>query len=94
MNESLVDKLTALPDFMRLYQQECAILEVTELVCELMDEQDVSHKELADRLGETEDYIDQILDGTEEMTLRAVSDLLFVLGRSLEVTAVVLTVNK
>ena len=80
--ETLTEKLTKTADGMRLYQQERAILEVTELVCQLMDEQDVSRSELATRLGRTKGYITQLLDGRANMTVRTISDVFTALDRA------------
>ncbi len=80
--ETLTEKLTKTAEGMRLYQQERAILEVTELVCQLMDEQDVSRSELATRLGRTKGYITQLLDGRANMTVRTISDVFTALDRA------------
>ena len=80
--ETLTEKLTKTADGMRLYQQERAILEVTELVCQLMDEQDVSRSELATRLDRTKGYITQLLDGRANMTVRTISDVFTALDRA------------
>ena len=82
MAETLTEKLTKTAEGMRLYQQERAILEVTELVCQLMDEQDVSRSELAKRLGRTKGYITQLLDGRANMTVRTISDVFTALDRA------------
>ena len=62
------------------WNQERAILDVTEMVCRIMKESGVSRSELANRLSKTKGYITQLLDGTANMTLRTVSDALTVLG--------------
>ena len=80
--ETLTEKLTKTAEGMRLYQQERAILEVTELICQLMDEQDVSRSDLAKRLGRTKGYITQLLDGRANMTVRTISDVFTALDRS------------
>lgn len=80
--ETLTEKLTKTAEGMRLYQQERAILEVTELVCQLMDEQDVSRSELAKRLNRTKGYITQLLDGRANMTVRTISDVFTSLDRA------------
>ena len=49
MSETLIERLTKTAEGMRLYQQERAIQELTELACEIMAEQDVSRSELARR---------------------------------------------
>ncbi len=80
--ETLTEKLTKTADGMRLYQQERAILEVTELLCQLMDEQEVSRSELATRLDRTKGYITQLLDGRANMTVRTISDVFTALNRA------------
>lgn len=83
MSESLIEKLTKTTEGMRLYQQERAIEELTELICEIMQEQGVSRAELARRLGKTKGYITQLLDGRTNMTVRTVSDVLLAFGRTI-----------
>jgi transcriptional regulator with XRE-family HTH domain len=82
MGETLTERLTKTPEGMRLYQQERAIQELTDLVCELMEEQDLSRSELAQRLGKTKGYITQLLDGRTNMTVRTISDLFAALNRT------------
>lgn len=82
MGETLTERLTKTPEGMRLYQQERAIQELTDLVCELMDEQGVSRSELARRLGRTKGYITQLLDGRANMTVRTISDVFTALDRA------------
>src|SRR3974377_1125834 len=77
--KTLIEKLTATPEGMRLYQQERAIQEATDLICEIMEEDGVSRAELARRLGKTKGYITQLLDGRTNMTVRTLSDVLSVL---------------
>jgi transcriptional regulator with XRE-family HTH domain len=83
MGETLTEKLTGTPQKMRLYQQERAILEMTEIICELMQEQNVTRSELAKRLGTTKGYITQLLDGRTNMSIRTMSDVFAALDRSL-----------
>ncbi len=83
MSGGLIERLTGTPEGMRLYQQERAIQEVTDLICELMDEQNVSRAELAKRLGKTRGYITQLLDGRANMTVRTISDVFLALGRAI-----------
>lgn len=83
MPKGLTEKLTGTPEGMRLYQQERAILEVTELICQLMQEQGVTRAELAKRLGRTKGHVSQLLDGGRNMTIQTVSDLLVALGHAI-----------
>ena len=88
MSRTWIDRLTETTENKRFFQQEKTILEVTELICELMDEQGISRTELAKKLGYTKGYISQLLDGTANMTLRTLSDVLFALGNELKARAV------
>lgn len=83
MAETLTERLTATPEGMRLYQQERAILELTELVCEIMEEKGVSRSDMARRLGKTKGYVTQLLDGRANMTVRTISDVFGALDRAL-----------
>lgn len=83
MARTLMERLTAKPEGMRLYQQERAILEVTELICEAMEEQNVNRADLARRLGRSRGYITQLLDGRANMTIRTISDVFTALDRAL-----------
>lgn len=64
-----------------LWNQEGAILDTTELICELMKEAGVSRSQLAHRLGKSKGYVTQLLDGSRNMTIRTVSDVLTNLGQ-------------
>jgi transcriptional regulator with XRE-family HTH domain len=68
------------PEFAKLLAQEDLILEVTETLCELLEREKISRKELADRLGKSKGFISQLLNGGRNLTLRTVSDILHVLG--------------
>lgn len=74
--------LTSTPGGMRLYQQERAIQELTDLICELLEKQNVSREELALRLGKTKGYINRLLDGRINMTVRVISDVFMALNRA------------
>lgn len=82
MTETLVERLTRTPEGMRLYQQERAIQEITELICEVMEEEPISRSELAKRLGKSKGYITQLLDGRSNMTVRTISDVFTALRRA------------
>lgn len=63
-----------------LWNQDEAILDTTELICRLMKEQGVTRAELAKRLGTTKGNVTQMLDGSRNLTIRTVSDVLSHLG--------------
>src|SRR5208337_111420 len=74
------------PEFQRLLAQEELILEVTEVLCGLLEEETISRKELADRLGKTKGFVSQLLNGGRNLTLRTVADILHVLGYKVSLT--------
>jgi len=78
--KTLMDKYLEDPEFARLVAQGDLIMEVTETLCELLEKEGVSRKELADRLGKTKGFVSQLLNGGRNLTLRTVADILHVLG--------------
>ena len=78
--KTLLDKYLEDPEFARLMAQGDLIMEVTETLCELLEKEKVSRKELADRLGKTKGFVSQLLGGGRNLTLRTVGDILHVLG--------------
>lgn len=94
MISTWIDRLTETSDDKRLFQQEKTILEVTELICALMKEQNVSRKILAERLYKTKGYVSQLLDGEANMTLRTLSDVLYALGKELQASTVPMLRNQ
>lgn len=85
MRETQIERFAKDPEAMRLFQQERAILEVTERICELMEEKGVSRTELAARLGKTKGHVSQLLDGSRNLTLRTLADVFTALGESMYV---------
>lgn len=79
-----VDETNKTPEDKRLFAQEQAILEVTELACKLMGEQGISDAGLAKKMGISKRRIVNMLDGRRNMTIREVSDLLFHLNHRFE----------
>jgi transcriptional regulator with XRE-family HTH domain len=68
------------PEFAKLMAQGDLIMEVTETLCELLEKEKISRKELADLLGKSKGFISQLLGGGRNLTLRTVADILHVLG--------------
>ena len=68
------------PEFRRLLAQEELILEVTEVLCGLLETETISKKELAERLGKSKGFVSQLLNGGRNLTLRTLADILHVLG--------------
>jgi transcriptional regulator with XRE-family HTH domain len=84
--KTLMDKYLEDPEFARLMAQGDLIMEVTETLCELLEKEKISRKELADRLGKTKGFISQLLNGGRNLTLRTVADILHVLGYKVSLT--------
>lgn len=84
MARTELEQFTADREQMRLFQQEYLILQVTERICELMEEQGLSRAELAKRLGTSKGYISQLLDGSANITLRKLADVMAALGLAAE----------
>ncbi|MGB8873226.1 MAG: helix-turn-helix domain-containing protein [Desulfobaccales bacterium] len=74
------------PEFRRLLAQEELILEVTEVLCGLLEAETISKKELANRLGKSKGFVSQLLNGGRNLTLRTVADILHVLGYKVSLT--------
>jgi transcriptional regulator with XRE-family HTH domain len=87
MSKSHIEKLISNREGMRLYQQERLILDTTEQICEVMEEQGISRTELANQLGKSKAFISQLLNGSHNMTLRTLSDVFVALGLAVHVDA-------
>lgn len=82
---TLIESMTQTPEDQRLFEQERVIVEVTEMISKLMEEQDVSKTELARRLETSRANVTQMLDGRRNMTLRTLVDVVFHLGASVSI---------
>lgn len=71
-----------------LFQQEETILEITEMICEVMDKKGISRADLAKRLGKSRSFVSHLLNGDRNMTLRTLSDILHSMECRLSSTAV------
>jgi transcriptional regulator with XRE-family HTH domain len=71
--------------YKRRLAQETLILDVTEEICTVMEEQGISKSELARLLKKSKGFVSQILSGERNMTLRTVADIANVLGYEFEV---------
>jgi transcriptional regulator with XRE-family HTH domain len=85
MATSIIDDMDD-PEFRKLLAQEELILEVTETLCGILENEKISRKELADRLGKSKGFISQLLNGGRNLTLRTVADILHVLGYRVTLT--------
>ncbi len=82
---TLSERITRTKAGMKKWQQERAIFETTERICDLMEEQGVTRSRLARRLGRTKGYISQLLDGQRNMTIRTLSDVFLALDRAVHI---------
>jgi transcriptional regulator with XRE-family HTH domain len=67
------------------YWAEMPIIEFTEDICRLMDEQGVSRAELARRLGTSRAYITKLLGGDANFTLQTMTKISMALGAAVHV---------
>jgi predicted XRE-type DNA-binding protein len=79
--KSMLDKFLEDPESARLFCQEQMILAMTELVCRELDEKNLSRKQLANKMGISAVELSEMLEGGENFTIRAFSDMLFFLDK-------------
>ena len=83
----LFTKLTSTPEGMKLYQQERASLEMTGLICRILEEEGITRKRLGKRIGKSKKYIDEFLDGMKKMDVRKISNILLALNHEVHFSA-------
>jgi transcriptional regulator with XRE-family HTH domain len=76
-----IERFESVPEGKRLLDQERLILQATEAIIKLMQQQDVSRTELARRLGRSKGWISQLLAGEANFTLRTLADVFGALER-------------
>lgn len=74
------DELRDTVEYERLLEEERLILQAQELLCTLMERDEVSRAELARRIGSTRAHITQLLSGNRNLTLRTLAGLSHALG--------------
>ncbi len=82
MTANWKDKLRQDDEGRRLLEQERLIIEVTEAIATLLEEQDVSRSELARRIGKSPAFVTKLLRGDNNFTLRTLSDVFTALEKS------------
>lgn len=90
---TVIDELTSTPEGMRAYQRARTELEVTELIAALMEDRGIDQGGLADLLGVSKRAVKRMMADGQHMTLKKLSDVLLVLGHSVRVEAVPLTLS-
>jgi transcriptional regulator with XRE-family HTH domain len=79
--KSLLAEMLEDRENLRLFLQARAIYDVTDQIEELLTEQGVSRADLARRLGKSEKWVAELLDGEGNKTIRTVADVFAVLNR-------------
>src|ERR1700676_5155525 len=74
MNKTYLERFLEKPENLRLFLQERAVHDVTDLLEASMKEVGVSRSELARRLGVSRSWVTQLLDGEANKTIRTVAD--------------------
>lgn len=58
------------------------IMDVTEAICEMIEKEGISRQELANRIGRTKGFVSQLLNGSRNMTLNTLAEIVVALGYS------------
>lgn len=76
-----IKRFESTPEGKQLLDQERLILQATERILDLMQQQNVTRTELAQRLGKSKSWISQMLAGEANFTLRTLADVFGALGQ-------------
>ena len=82
-----IEQLEATPEDRRLLEQERVLFEAGESICAVMEVQNVSRNELAQRLGCSPAFITKLLRGSNNFTLRTLADVYSALDWSVHLVA-------
>jgi hypothetical protein len=80
MKKTFVEKFVEDIDNLRVFQQERAIVEVTDLLESALEQSGISRSEFARMLGKSKGWVTQLLDGEGNKTVRTIADAFAVLG--------------
>src|SRR5688500_2443829 len=67
---------------------EWLTLQATEALCEMLNDAQMSRKELADKMGVRKSYITQLLSGSRNMTLQTLATVAYHCGRAIRMSSV------
>jgi len=93
MEKTFIQELMSDDEGRKLYFREDLIFEITEAICEVMEEKHISKAELSRLASVSKSNITQLLSGDQNMRLTTVADLLYALDSKLAVTAVSLDID-
>ncbi|HLA86323.1 MAG TPA: helix-turn-helix transcriptional regulator [Thermoguttaceae bacterium] len=85
MGKTMYEEFASTPEGRRLLNRETLTIEVTELICQIMQEKGISRKQLAELLGKSKGRVSQMLNGERNLTLGTVADIFTVLNERLAV---------
>lgn len=88
MLKTILEEFASDPVRRRLFEREALALQASEMILELMEKEGVNKKELAKRIGVSKAHVTQVLSGSRNMTVHTLADLVFALGRRVELTSV------
>lgn len=80
MQQSTFEQFTQDRENLRVYEQERLLVDATELVSRVMEVTDTKRAELAKRLGRSKALITQILRGSQNLTLKTLSEVFFAMN--------------
>lgn len=69
----------------RMVAEERLIFQATEEICRILDDNETTKAELAERLGRRQSHITQILSGNWNMTLRTLAQIAHELGYEVDI---------
>jgi transcriptional regulator with XRE-family HTH domain len=64
----------------RLYAQDACMLAVTDALVRAIDAKGLTRATVAERIGRTPAFVSQVLNGTRNMTLKTIADILWACG--------------
>lgn len=93
MAETFIRELMSDEEGRKLYFREDLIFEITEEICKVMIEKQISKADLSRLTGVSKSNITQLLSGDQNMRLSTIADLLYALDSKLAVAAVPLDIE-
>ena len=81
---TMAEKFKADPKTAKIYNREGLLIEITELICKVMQEREISKKELARKMGKKKKWLNDILNGTRYISIKTVSDIFFAIDKNIE----------
>ena len=78
--KTMVEQFVSTRDGLRSFQQEAAILSLTEHVCAALEELSMTRDGLAELLGVGKEWVDEFLDGDGNKEIRDIANVFTALG--------------